>query len=482
LARGLEALVAADERGLSPEDYDAPLLLVRASDLRDGTEVMNARVLFDLGLSASLLRHLSDVHRGRVDPRSAGFDYDVQADVDLPGLLRAARDSGRLGEEIAGLEPQMAPYRRLKAALAPWRALVKGPPLELAPEVEKLLPGSPYDGTSALAARLRAFGDLPPDAPAPGSHYDGALVEAVKRLQDRMGLATDGTLGPETFRAVNRSPGQCYRQIELALERLRWLPDLRQREFLAVDVPAFLLWAFTNVERPDLMMRVVVGKALRHDTPVFLGELRSVSFAPYWNVPPSIARNEVVPRIRRDPGYLDREGFEIVALGSGDAPAPTFPPSAENLDLATRGKLLVRQRPGPKNALGRVKFSFPNDSNVYMHDTPSRELFARSRRDFSHGCIRLEDPAALARWVLRDLSEWPPSRIAQAMEGDRTVWASLGRGLPVVIFYATAFVDSEGRTRFFDDIYGLDARLEKALAHGYPYSRGAGEAAAAPRR
>ncbi len=469
-AAAVEALVRADERGLPPEDYDAPLLAARLEDLRGGVDALDQRALFDLGLSLGLLRHLSDVHRGRVDPRTVAFDYDAHGDdLDLPALLRAARDEGRLAETLDRLEPQYPPYRRLKAALGPWRALAGGLPLEPAPEVKKLEPGQAYEGAPLLAARLRAFGDLPPDPPPPGSVYEGPLVDAVKRLQDRCGLVTDGTLGPETFRALNRSPASRVEQIELTLERMRWLPDLAGEEVVAVDIPAFLLWAFDAEKNPVLTMRIVVGKAAGHSTPVFLGRMRYVTFRPYWNVPPSIARKEIVPRMRRDPGYLAREDMEIVE--SSDEEAPTFPPTVENLDLLARGTLRVRQRPGPRNALGRVVFSFPNEDNVYMHDTPARELFARSRRDFSHGCIRLEDPLALARWLLRDQPGWTSERMGEAMDGPRPTSVRLTRPLPVVLFYATAFVDRQGRARFFEDIYGHDARLAKAIAHGYPYPR-----------
>ena len=194
-----------------------------------------------------------------------------------------------------------------------------------------------------------------------------------------------------------------------------------------------------------------------------------VIFRPYWSPPPSIVRSEIVPHARRDPSYLERQNMEIVA--SGDENAPALAATPENLDKVASGKLYVRQKPGEKNSLGLAKFIFPNSENVYMHGTPAQSLFARARRDFSHGCIRLEDPARLAEWVLRDSPEWTRERIDAAMHGDRPTQVNLKEKLTVFIFYDTAYVDSKGVVYFADDSYGHDAQLEKALRHGYPYPR-----------
>jgi murein L,D-transpeptidase YcbB/YkuD len=260
------------------------------------------------------------------------------------------------------------------------------------------------------------------------------------------------------------------RQIELALERERWLPEMLKQPLVFVNVCLFRLWAY-DPEHPDepLRMNVVVGKSLGHATPIFIDQMEYIVFRPYWNPPPSILRNEIVPKARRDAGYLARENLEIVA--SADENAPQLPGTPENLDAVLSGKLYLRQKPGEKNSLGLAKFIFPNSENVYMHGTPALSLFARARRDFSHGCIRLENPKALAAWVLRDQPEWTLERIEAAMKGDRPTQANLKHKLTVILFYDTAYVGASGRVRFTEDLYGHDAKLEQALRGGYPYPR-----------
>jgi murein L,D-transpeptidase YcbB/YkuD len=233
------------------------------------------------------------------------------------------------------------------------------------------------------------------------------------------------------------------RQIELAMERLRWLPDIDGR-VIVVNIPMFRLWAWDPLVKDSALdMAVVVGRARGLQTPVFSAEVTDVVFRPYWNVPASILRNEILPALRRDPSYLQRHNMEI--LGSG-------------------ADMQVRQRPGPTNALGLVKFVFPNKYNVYMHATPAVALFQRERRDFSHGCVRVEDPVTLAHWVLQPQSQWSRAAILAAMNGETTQTIRLPEPVPVVIFYMTAAFDpADGIVRFADDIYRHDARLDAAL-------------------
>lgn len=214
-------------------------------------------------------------------------------------------------------------------------------------------------------------------------------------------------------------------------------------------------------------MNVVVGESLDHRTPIFVEQMEYVIFRPYWNPPRSIITKEIVPRARKDPGYIARQQMEIVASGADDAPA--LPVTPENIDKVLSGRLFVRQKPGTHNSLGLAKFIFPNSEDVYMHGTPAQSLFARARRDFSHGCIRLENPARFAEWVLRDQPEWTAERIQKAMQAERPTRVNLKEKLTVVLFYATVHVNSEDEAFFVEDIYGHDKALDAALAQGYPY-------------
>jgi murein L,D-transpeptidase YcbB/YkuD len=218
-------------------------------------------------------------------------------------------------------------------------------------------------------------------------------------------------------------------------------------------------------------MKVVVGKAYRHQTPVFAREIRSVIFRPYWDVPSSILRAEVIPHLEKNPFYLAENSYEIVDKKGKVVSEGTL--SHEIEEQLRSGALAVRQKPGPENALGLVKFEIPSRYDVYLHGTPATALFSRSRRDFSHGCIRVEDPVSLAAWVLRDKPGWTTDKIRTAMSGDKTIQVKLDKPIPVMILYSTAVVMEDGEVRFFDDIYGHDAALERALAKGYPYSNGA---------
>jgi murein L,D-transpeptidase YcbB/YkuD len=329
----------------------------------------------------------------------------------------------------------------------------------------------------ALRNRLRVLGDLAEDAPAAATPhaaapaYEGPLVDAVKRFQARHILDADGVIGAGTIAALNVPLAQRVRQLELAMERGRWLPRITDRPTVFVNVPIFRLWASDPVRGEEpLRMKVVVGKAMNHRTPIFVDKMEYVIFRPYWNPPHGITIKEILPHVRRDASYFQREALEIVASGADSASA--LPASRENLDAVAKGRLLLRQKPGPKNSLGLAKFIFPNSENVYMHGTPAPQLFARTRRDFSHGCIRLEDPAALAEWVLRDNPAWPRAKIDAAMQGERPTRVNLRQPLTVVLFYDTVHVNSEGVVHFVGDIYGHDRTLDQALARGYPYPEG----------
>jgi murein L,D-transpeptidase YcbB/YkuD len=474
--RTLATLAAAEDHGLDPADYDATVLSEQWRAVKAGSAPAPDRALFDVGLSVASARMLRAVHSGRVDPATMHWGYRINRKVTDPqGLLRDVREGKGLAATLDALQPPFPHYARARRTLAEYRKLATAGEPEAVPELSKgqtkVEPGKSWPGVPQLAARLRVLGDLAGgDTPA-GSDptvYSGQLAEAVKRFQERHGLEADGVIGPGTIKAINVPLSHRVRQIELAMERMRWLPKLGERPNVFVNVPLFRLWA-TDPKggKEPLRMNVVVGKSLNHKTPLFIEQMEYVIFRPYWNPPRGITVQELVPHARRDPSYFDREALEIVA--SGDDNAPALPPSPENLSAVVSGKLFVRQKPGPKNALGLAKFIFPNAENVYMHGTPAQALFSRARRDFSHGCIRLEDPARFAEWVLRDYPEWTRQRIDAAMQAPRPTRVNLKQPLTVVLFYDTVHVNSEGVVFFVDDIYGHDQALDAALRQGYPY-------------
>jgi murein L,D-transpeptidase YcbB/YkuD len=481
VTRALGALGNAGEHGLDPADYDAGWLSEEWAVLSSGAEVSGPdRALFDVGLSVAVVRLLAAVHLGRVDPATLHWGYDVSPKVlDLRATLREVRDGKPVDMALAELEPPFAHYARARRALAIYKELAEDEPalVPALPEgTKKIEDGDAWAGITELSARLRAFGDLSPEDAAAGGGtaddgtplYAGPLVEAVKRFQWRHGLEQDGVIGKGTLAALDVPAADRVRQIELAMERMRWLPELAVEPTVFVNVALFRLWATDPAsDEEPIRMNVVVGKSLRHSTPIFIEEMEYVVLRPYWNVPYSIASRESVPRARKDPTYLETHGMEIVA--SGGLNAKTFPASPENLDQVVAGKLRIRQKPGPKNALGLAKFIFPNANNIYMHGTPAQQLFSRARRDFSHGCIRLEKPAALAEWVLRDQPEWTREEIEAAMQGEAPTRVDLTEPLMVVLFYDAVHVNSEGVVFFVEDIYGHDETLDHALRQGYPY-------------
>ena len=459
----IAVLADAGEKGLDPDDYDGARLDAERRALRVGAGASPERLaLFDVALSVELLRLISDLHIGRANPRSADFVLDVEArKVELPPLVLAAVRAGRVRELVSEVEPHFFDYRRLLAVLAGYRALANDPGVAPVVLENHLRPGDAFPRASEVARWLSALGDLPAGEPAPRDRYEGALVAAVERFQRRHGLEPDGVIGTATARALAVPPAARVRQIELALERYRWIPEVGEQRFVFVNVPAFELHAFDAMDPPEgpaLSMRVVAGRAGRTPTPVLAAAMKNVVFSPYWNVPRSIVKGEMLPKLARDPGYLAAEEMEILAGGN------VLPDGPESIARLAAGEARLRQRPGPKNALGRVKFLFPNAHGVYLHDTPAQTLFQRSRRDFSHGCVRAEQPEALAAWVLRDQAEWTPERIAEALAGTSETWVRVRSPILVLLFYTTVYVEDDGSVSFYEDLYGHDAALERALA------------------
>ncbi len=469
-ALNLLANAAAD--GLNPNNYDTETLrqkLPPALTLKP--DAYKDLALYDTALSISLLRFLHDLHYGRVNPQGINFNLKLREKklVDLPLLIKNSLAQNTLAQLALSAEPQLKQYQKLKQALADYRELAaKALPFKLDIK-ETLHPGESNPQVAELRRFLIFIGDMPEDK-TPGNaekslRYTDAIVNGVKKFQKRHGLTADGHLGKGSVAALNVPLSYRVTQIELAMERLRWLPELSTGSSIIVNIPAFQLWAFESIDQPDadvVNMRVVVGNALKTQTPVLMAEMHFIDFMPYWNVPYSIIKNEILPKLSQNGDYLNKENMELVSVFR-DAEKPTAL-TPEAMNLLKEGKLRIRQRPGGKNALGKVKFIFPNKDDVYLHDTPSNSLFSKSRRDLSHGCVRVANPQKLAEFALKNQDNWTPETIQLAMNTPKTQRVILKKPIPVLFFYTTAFFDQKEGLEFFPDIYGHDAVLLNALS------------------
>ena len=466
----IELLRNAWRKGLEPEDYDASRWDSRLHAMRvSGADPAE----FDVALTVSTMRYISDLRIGRINPQHFKFGLSVeQKKYDLAQLLRErllpAADPTAVVDTV---EPPFAGYRRTEQALVRYIDLARVDDGVLLPVPAKPIdPGMPYPEAARLARILHLLGDLPADTTRPTDSpvYDGPLAEAVKHFQRRHGLDADGRLGPATVNQLNVPLTDRVRQLQLTLERWRWLPTEYSAPPIFVNIPEFRLRALDENKRIALEMRVVVGKAMRSETPVFSRDMTYLVIRPYWNIPPGILRKDVIPAIKRDRSQVVTKNYEITTLDGKLITSGAV--SDEVLAELQAGKLSVRQKPGPNNALGLIKLMFPNEYHVYLHSTPATELFSRTRRDFSAGCIRVEKPAELAAWVLRSNPGWTLERVQQEMEnGKDNVTVSLARRVPVFILYGTAIVYENNEVHFYDDIYGHDVKLAQALAKGYPY-------------
>ncbi len=468
----VDALAHADSQGLRNDDYDGEMLRLALGRMQ-ATPAQSDVALLDTALSIAAARYASNVYAGRVNPRNVDYGLTLEAKrLDLPEYLQRLAASRHPRMDLDALAPKLRLYRNLQEALARYRELAKAGKNVQFQFPAKFEPGKTHPDVPKLRELLVSFGEMNAEQAADTSTvYDPTTVESVKRFQRRHGLSPDGVIGKGTLARLHVPDSQRLRQIELGMERLRWLPDQVAGRYIMVNIPSFELFGYNDGfggGDPDVVMRVIVGESVDgRRTPVFHSNMTYVVFRPHWNLPYKIAVKEMLPGALRNPGYLARHNIEIVSgFGSN---SPVYAPSPENLQLVASGQLKLRQKPGPKNALGLVKFAFPNTNNVYLHSTPNQGLFARDRRDFSHGCIRVADPVRLAEWVLKSEGEWTVQRIQQAMNGKEPKLVTLKSPIPVYIFYSTVLADDQGKVMFFDDIYGHDRILQGLLDKGFPY-------------
>jgi murein L,D-transpeptidase YcbB/YkuD len=458
LYAALALLTHADNQGLNPADYDAEILnqLLNTQSL-DATKSVD----YDTAISAALLHYLHDLHEGRIRPQDLSYpnNFGNKATQNAATAITQSLAQNLVAELPQQFEPKIKQYQRLKQGLSDLRA--QAPESAFQPlQIDKSLhPGEAYSQLNMLNQRLVALGALAANT-ATTDMYDGVLVDGIKSLQQKQGLQADGVIGKDTLALLNQTRTEKIRQIELAMERLRWLPGDLDGPLIIVNIPAFQLWAFNSSDDTQaLNMKVIVGKAQANQTPMLFESMQYLEFMPYWNIPKSILDKEIMPKLQDDIAYLQDQDIELVQRIADDSDG-----NEDIVDELRHGKLRARQRPGKKNPLGKVKFIFPNKEDVYLHDTPSHGLFERSRRDFSHGCVRVSDAEKLAEFVLSRQNGWDRTAIQQAMTGDKTQRVKLKQSIPVLFFYSTSFVDQDNQLHFYRDIYGHDADLQKALS------------------
>lgn len=459
---------ASASKGLNPQDYDAGEWSTRVAGLPQASDAELAA--FDTAMTVSAMRYISDLHIGRINPEHFDFGVNVQSKkYDLPQYLsRQVISASDVSQNLASIEPQAPEYKAVENVLGHYQQLAAQDPSwsPLPTPAGTLRPGGHYAGAAALALRLGVLGDLTAgSSAAPDSTYTQTLADGVRAFQARHGLAPNGKLSAGTLAALNVPLTQRVLQLEDTLERWRWLAPEYQDAPIRVNIPEFVLRAYDPHHQETFQMRVIVGQALEqdHQTPVLTQEMKYLVFRPYWVVTPTIIKQELVPEIEKDKDYLSKKNFEVITRAGK-------PVHDWTLDRLEHGRYMVREKPGPENSLGLVKFIFPNKLNIYLHSTPAKQLFNDTYRDFSHGCVRLQDPAKLADWVLSDQPQWTPDAIDAAMQsGEDNKTVPLKHPIPVLIFYATARVGEDGRVYFFKDLYGYDADMNSVLAKGDPF-------------
>jgi L,D-transpeptidase YcbB len=472
MAELIDALTAARDEGLDPQLYNVALLKQRYDDARKGFLTRNGfnpaeAGALDAWLTYLYLKYASDLADGVSDLARADPAWRIKPErFDPAAHLDSALTSGAIRSSLMALTPATAQYQALRSVLARYREQAANGGWPIVPAL-RLKPNATAPQVPALARRLAASGDYAGDASS--TSYGPRLQGAVKQFQRRHGLLDDGIVTPAVVAEMNVPIARRIQQIELNLERWRWLPRELGARHILVNIPEYRLEVWER-ERVPLAMRVVVGKP-ETPTPIFTEEMTHVVLSPYWNVPASIAEGETLPELLRDPGFLKRANMEVL-----DSSGQVVDASA--IDFADPTRYRFRQRPGAANSLGLVKFMFPNEHNVYLHDTPSDSLFARVTRSFSHGCVRLEQPLALAEYVLRDHPGWSRDRIEDAMHAEEERVVKLRERLPVYLGYWTARVASDGLLQFRKDVYRIDERQAAMLSDRLMRLRKAAAAAA----
>jgi L,D-transpeptidase YcbB len=441
-----ESIGRSAEDGLPPEKYrhDVAARLLAAVEVKERSERLPdslvVRYLADLDvlLTEGFNRYAWDLVTGTIDPQEAGIDWRIATEVPHEQVVLNNVLEGRDPQEVvAFLRPSIPHYERMRVALADYRAAAEAGGWPQVPEGATLKEGERGAAVAVLRERLvrgadRREAELARANAADPTLFDTSLAEAVKLFQRRHSIEADGSVGAGTLRELNHTVEERIAEMKLNLDRWRWLPNHLGERFVLVNIAGFEMEVVED-GRAIETMNVVVGR-LDRQTPVFADSIQHVVVNPYWNVPDGIFAKDVRPAMERDPSYLVNNNMEMV-----------------------NGR--VRQKPGPKNSLGRFKFIFPNEFDVYLHDTPQGELFSRTSRDFSSGCIRLERPEDFARLLLDKQTDRGAAQLDPLLTNWNERWVKLDRPLPVYLLYFTAWVEEDGTVRFHHDVYGRDEML-----------------------
>ena len=463
----LTILLNVADDGLNPANYDAQALQLYIHKVMEQPEV-SAQTLaaYDLALSISLIRFCHDLELGRIDPRNFNYPppYGSKAASNLVDVIKTHLQRQTIADLPFDLAPKLKQYQLLKQALSFYRQQAVTSP-KVFRFTMALHPGEHDPQLPEMRLRLLEMGQLTPEEMAGSADaetlYDDIAKTAVMRLQQQQGLNADGFIGKQTLALINQTAKDKITLIELAMERLRWLPKMPEGRQIFVNIPAFQLWAFNSLEDENpLSMKVVVGKSKENQTPILWESMKYMEFMPYWNIPRSILDKEIRPKIQSDKQFLNKQSIEFVEYQIDD---PEEIDENGVIHQLKHSFLRARQLPGNKNPLGKVKFIFPNKDDVYMHDTPARGAFSRDRRDLSHGCVRVSDAGKLAEFVLKNQQGWDKETIQQAMMGDKTQHVSLKTSIPVMFYYTTAYAGQDNKLRFYPDIYGYDEQLQSAI-------------------
>ncbi len=455
------ALKNADKHGLNPSSY----LLSNITQFWNSTDTANLAKL-DMILTLGMMLYVADQREGRLQPRQIDpelFATASDVEVDWKTLLETAFKAPDMERFLADQAPPFLQYSYLQKKLAEYRTIAASGGWPTVTDGEVLKPGMIDPRVRVLRKRLAVSGDYIAEV-TENTSFDPPLVEAVRRFQKRHNLLQDGVIGKQTLAAMNVPVDFRIQQLIINMERYRWLKRMNDERLVAVNIAGFEAIA-GKPGKFDITMPVIVGKTY-HKTPVFNDTIKYVDFNPYWNVPPGIARDEMLPKLKKDPAYLKKQNMRIFQGWEPDA----VELDAMNIDWGNVSKsdmnlYHIRQEPGPDNSLGTLKIIFPNKYNVYLHDTPNHSLFNQEQRAFSHGCIRLGRPAEMAAWVLGGADKgWNVERVNEIVRSRKRQVVTLEQPVPVYILYRTAFVNpDDGSLYFYDDIYGRDRLLLQTL-------------------